>query len=253
VLAAIGVAAGLRDEPATQAIAVAKPKHLIQTGPVGRDEGFLKEFRAYSARIHGEERERPPPVLESVAPTLLPLGAYRATLWVRDPTGPDHVTLKSKDPAQPDSYLLVEGETRRGLLLAGVEEMGDEVRFFVHRGAEQHVFELRARGASDRGPIHDLPARAAPSSRGAEHLAAIRVVPFQGPSSRALRVTGVRKGSPFHAAGIRAGDVLVAAGEVPLRTVGDLREVMADGSGHATISLQASDGTSPRSVRVSTP
>ena len=156
-VAAVGLKLALGPVAASPAPPDIPPRRACS--PAEADGPFLlEEALRYLTRLHGPEpAESLDPSPPSSPVTPLPLGAYRALLWVRDPDGPDHVTLRSKDPARPESLLLIEGEARNGLLLAKVEEDGDVVRFHVHRGADRHTYEFRSGARTGRDLIREIP------------------------------------------------------------------------------------------------
>ncbi len=70
------------------------------------------------------------------------------------------------------------------------------------------------------------------------------------PERDGLLVRGVEDGSPAAAAGIEAGDLLVAAGDRPLGRADDLFEVLGAVEEGASLSLTVVRGTEERTVTV---
>jgi serine protease Do len=64
-------------------------------------------------------------------------------------------------------------------------------------------------------------------------------------------IVRVTTDSPADAAGLSRGDLITAAGETPVRSVGDLERAV--GHGGATISLSVLRGAEPRQVDVVLP
>jgi membrane-associated protease RseP (regulator of RpoE activity) len=257
-LLALGVLAvwtlALTDDPDARPLPqLPRPQAVVVARPLGPDVPWA-EMVSLCRAFHGwgEGQAPAPSVAELPSDGRLPLAAYKLMMWAIDPGGPDSILLKSKDPAHLGLFLPKEGQPDQGVAIERVERRGRRVFITVSRGAERFTHEVADRDvltATERRFVRIEPTRSPASDR--THVASdtpapkrvdVKVLPFFGSdgSVSGARVTGVRAGSAFARAGLRAGDVIVSVDEESFSNVDDCRARLSNQGG--VDSLRIRDG-----------
>ncbi len=197
-------------------------REVVAPHPLGPDVPWA-EVVSLGRAFHGwgDGQAAPLRVEEKPRDGRLPLAAYKLMMWAHDPGGPDTILLKSKDPAHLELFLPQEGRPDRGVAIEEIERRGRCVFITVMRGDEQFTYEVVDRDVLtqvERRFVRITPRRSPAEERtrlASNALLAdrvdVKVLPFFGRDGQVAgaRVTGVRPGSSFARAGLRAGDVIV--------------------------------------------
>ena len=227
----------LTDDPGSRPVPqLPEPREVVSAAPLGPDiswDEMVALVRPFHGRGEGNVHEQP--VAKAPPDGRLPLAAYELRMWIQDPGGPDSIVLNSKDPAHSDLLLPKEGRPDQGVGIESIERRHGRAFITVSRGEERFTYpvvDLSAPTAADERIVRVTP-RPATDVHG-ERLAAasaipgridVKVLPFFGTDGQVAgaRVTGVRAGSAFARAGLRAGDVIVSVDDASFASVDGCR------------------------------
>jgi hypothetical protein len=227
------------------------------TPGVDLDE-LLAMMASFMGRPPGTDWVARPTDLPPVDDAPLPLALFGLGMHMQNPSGPDLVLIRSKDPARPVRYLLKEGEITEGLRIEAIEDRVEGLRITIARGHERLVLERRRAVLGLEGPIRQssVPVSPGVASKGDAARGAgdpgVRCVPYYDAQGRpaGLRVMGVDPHGPLAAAGLRAGDAILAVDGDALSDARDLvRRWRTQGAPHELV-LQSTEAAELATRRV---